>query len=56
VELEPVLVLVFACVYKPVTKDDETNRLWLLETLMVLVMMVAKLSLVTGTEAPLKMS
>jgi len=52
VEVVPGLVLVFVCVYRPATRDGETNRLWLFETLIVLVMMLAKLSAVTGTAAP----
>jgi hypothetical protein len=57
-EVEDVLGLLFTlvCVYKPVTKDGETNSDWLFESLMVLLMTVAKLSGVTSEATPLNMS
>ena len=52
----PGLLFTLVCVYSPVTSDGETNSDWLFETLIVLLMIVAKLSAVTSTEAPEKMS
>jgi hypothetical protein len=51
-----VCVFVVVLVYSPVTNDGDTKIDWLFETFMVLVITGTKLSGVTGTEAPLKMS
>jgi uncharacterized membrane protein YobD (UPF0266 family) len=56
VEVVPGLVLVLVCVYNPATNEGDMNSDWLLETLIVLAMIVAKLSAVTGTAAPVKIS
>jgi hypothetical protein len=56
VDVLPVCDFVVVLVYRPVTSEGEANSDWLADTFIGVLMIVTKLSGVTATDAPLKIS